>query len=70
MLIDTSCRPSNLSGAIGTFYWTGGDSKRMPALPVLLGMRYAFVYSIGSICFASIILALLQFIRCASSVWF
>ncbi|GAX82667.1 hypothetical protein CEUSTIGMA_g10093.t1 [Chlamydomonas eustigma] len=52
-----------ISGAIGFYYWAGGDSKKMPAFPVMVAMKNTFVYSLGSIAFGSLIVAIVLFIR-------
>ena len=38
----------------------------MPALPVLVAMKNTFIYHMGSIAFGSLILAIIQFIRCGA----
>ena len=51
------------TGAIGTFYWSSGNSAKMPGLPVVVAMKNAFIFSIGSICFGALLVAILQFLR-------
>ena len=58
------------AGAIGTYYWTGGDSDKMPALPVLVAVKNTTIYHLGSIAIGSFIIAVFQFIRCVGQLTF
>jgi len=51
------------AGAIGSFYWAGGDSALMPRFPVLTSLKNTSIYHMGSIAFGSFIMAVIQFIR-------
>ena len=53
------------AGAVGSFYWAGGNKEKMPAFPVGAAMWNTFIYHLGSIAFGSLIIAILQFVRCA-----
>jgi choline transporter-like protein 2/4/5 len=57
------------SGAIGTYYWSRGDSQQLPARPLLTAMKNTIVYHMGSIAFGALIIAIIQFIRCATVVY-
>ncbi|KAK9804898.1 hypothetical protein WJX72_010746 [[Myrmecia] bisecta] len=52
-----------IAGAIAQFYWTRGESSRMPRLPVVAAMKNTTLYHLGSIALGSFIIAIIQFIR-------
>lgn len=52
-----------VAGAIASYYWTQGDSSRMPTMPVLAALKNTIVYHLGSVAFGSFIIAVIQFIR-------
>ncbi|GAX82666.1 hypothetical protein CEUSTIGMA_g10092.t1 [Chlamydomonas eustigma] len=60
-IVGLSC--VTISGAIGSYYWAGGDTSNMSALPVIVAMKNTFIYHLGSIAFGSLIIAIIQFIR-------
>ena len=53
-------------GAVARFYWTRGAAEHMPRLPVQAAAATAARYSLGSIALGSVIIALIQFVRCAA----
>mmetsp|Transcript_11641 Transcript_11641/g.31727 ORF Transcript_11641/g.31727 Transcript_11641/m.31727 type:complete len:793 (-) Transcript_11641:1356-3734(-) len=52
-----------IAGAIGSFYWAGGDSAHMPTFPVLTALKNTAIYHGGSIAFGAFIMAVIQFVR-------
>lgn len=65
VIIGFSC--VTIAGAIGQFYWAGGDNGKMPTFPILSALKNAAIFSLGSICFGAFIIAVIQFIRCAAA---
>ena len=61
VIVGISC--VTVAGAIGTFYWAGGERSQMPALPVLTALKNTFLFHMGSIAFGAFIIAVIQFIR-------
>lgn len=60
-IVGISC--VTISGAIGSYYWAGGVRERMPSSPVARSSWNTFVYSLGSIAFAAVVIAVIQFLR-------
>eukprot|EP00238_Polyblepharides_amylifera_P011393 CAMPEP_0196575494 /NCGR_PEP_ID=MMETSP1081-20130531/4961_1 /TAXON_ID=36882 /ORGANISM="Pyramimonas amylifera, Strain CCMP720" /LENGTH=668 /DNA_ID=CAMNT_0041893815 /DNA_START=86 /DNA_END=2092 /DNA_ORIENTATION=- len=52
-----------IAGAVATFYWTRGDTSKMPFSPVLSSARRTLRYHLGSIAVGSFIVAVIQFVR-------
>jgi len=51
------------SGVYATWYFLGGDNAQMPANPTLGAFKRAMTTSFGSVCFGSLIVALIQTLR-------
>lgn len=52
-----------IAGAVGQFYWAGGDSAKLPTFPVLTSLKNTVVYHMGSIAFGAFIIAIIQLVR-------
>ncbi|KAK9818176.1 hypothetical protein WJX72_008291 [[Myrmecia] bisecta] len=52
-----------IAGAIAQFYWTKGDTDKMPRMPVVQSVKNTLKYHLGSVAFGSLIVAIVQFVR-------
>ncbi|KAI8472764.1 MAG: plasma-membrane choline transporter-domain-containing protein [Monoraphidium minutum] len=52
-----------VAGAVGSYYWSRGDARKMPAFPVVRAMRRTVIYNLGSIALGSFVIAIIQFVR-------
>ncbi len=52
-----------IAGAVGQFYWAGGDSAKLSTFPVLTSLKNTVVYHMGSIAFGAFIIAVIQLVR-------
>ncbi|KAJ1497768.1 putative choline transporter, neither null mutation nor overexpression affects choline transport [Coelomomyces lativittatus] len=52
-----------VSGVFSSFYFLQGSSTGMPRWPTLGSLKRALTSSFGSICFGSLLIAIIQFIR-------
>jgi len=58
----TAVNQTTLAGAIALWYWTS-DKSYLPASPVMTSFQRTLRYSLGSLAFGSLILAVVQTIR-------
>ena len=52
-----------IAGAVAIFYHARGDLAEMPRCAVLVSLRRALLFSLGSVAIGSFLVALLQFVR-------
>ena len=52
-----------IAGAVAIFYHARGDPADMPRCAVLVSLRRAALFSLGSVALGSFLVALLQFVR-------
>ena len=52
-----------VSGTFGTWYFMGGNNQNLPSNPTLKSAKRALTTSFGSICFGSLLVALIQTVR-------
>eukprot|EP00201_Polytomella_parva_P001783 CAMPEP_0175080930 /NCGR_PEP_ID=MMETSP0052_2-20121109/25824_1 /TAXON_ID=51329 ORGANISM="Polytomella parva, Strain SAG 63-3" /NCGR_SAMPLE_ID=MMETSP0052_2 /ASSEMBLY_ACC=CAM_ASM_000194 /LENGTH=631 /DNA_ID=CAMNT_0016351771 /DNA_START=468 /DNA_END=2363 /DNA_ORIENTATION=- len=52
-----------IAGAVGSHYWSGGDSKLMPYFPLLTSLKNAFIFHLGSVVLGAFFIAIFQLIR-------
>ena len=52
-----------IAGAVAIFYHARGDPADMPRCAVLVALRRAALFSLGSVALGSFLVALLQFVR-------
>ena len=52
-----------LAGAFSAYFWAGGESARLPALPLGSALFYSLFFHGGSIAFGSLLIALVQLVR-------
>ena len=52
-----------LAGAFSVYFWAGGESARLPALPLGSALFYSLFFHGGSIAFGSLLIALVQLVR-------
>jgi hypothetical protein len=51
-----------VSRAVSQWYWTE-DKKRMPLVTVLSALKRTLLYSMGTVCFGSLLIAIVQLLR-------
>ena len=52
-----------VAGAVGAYYWSGGDRKLLPKRPLLSSLHRTFRYHLGSIAFGTLVISIIQMIR-------
>ncbi|KAG0610439.1 hypothetical protein M758_7G065600 [Ceratodon purpureus] len=59
----TACCLTTIAGAVAAYYWARGESANLGFLPVLSSAKRVFRYSLGSMAFGSLLVAIIEMIR-------
>ena len=52
-----------IAGAVGSYYWCGGDAKLLPRRPLRSSIYRTFRYHLGSIALGTLVISIIQMIR-------